>query len=110
MIATTGANWSAIADDGLVAVGGMVCTDDGTGVWLLFTDKITPGRFVAIYRELARGLATVIALGEPVFIHVDPNYPEARRLAERLGFRLQRTEVFDDGRDMIRMVIDARLS
>ena len=99
-----GMSWSAVADDGLVAVGGLGRTDDGLAVWLLFTDRITPGRFVAIYRELVRRLAQVLDAGEAVVVHIDPDFPEAARLAEKLGFRRDGEFRFDDGKNMTRMV------
>ena len=102
-----GMNWSAMADDGLVAVGGLGNTCDGLGVWLLFTDRITPGRFVAIYRELARRLEQVLDAGETLIVHIDPDFPEAHRLAVKLGFRRDGEFRFDDGRNMIRMVAHA---
>ena len=102
---TVGMSWSAFAEDGLVAVGGLGRTDDGgLAVWLLFTDRITPGRFVAIYRELARRLEQVLDAGESLTVHIDPDFPEAARLAERLGFRRDGEFRFDDGKNMIRMV------
>ncbi len=104
VIAAIGSNWSAVAEDGLVAVGGLVHTDEGIGAWLLFTDRITPGRFVAVYRELARRLADLLESGEAVFVHIDPVYPEASRLAEKLGFQKDGEDRFDDGRSMTRMV------
>ncbi len=107
-IATNGTCWSAIMGDGLVGVGGLVMAGDKCAAWLLFTDKITPGRFVAIYRVLARCLATLLESG-PVLVHIDPDYPEATRLAEKLGFRKDGEDRLN-GRDMIRMVADARVS
>ena len=106
-----GMSWSAVAGDGLVAVGGLGHMEDGgLGVWLLFTDRITPGRFVAIYRELKRRLAQVLDAGETVTVHIDPGFPEAARLAEKLGFRKDGEFRFDDGKKMIRMVADAENS
>ncbi len=102
-IATVGMNWSAIADGRLIGVGGQVRIDDETGVWVLFTDRITPGRFIAVYRELARRLAGLLDSGEVVLIHIDPDYPEATRLAKKLGFREDGDEIFE-GRRLIRMV------
>ena len=102
-----GMNWSAIAEDGLVAVGGLGNTGDGLAVWLLFTDRITPGRFVAIYRELARRLEQVLDAGESLVVHIDPDFPEAARLAEKLGFLRCGEFRFDDGQRMIRMVANA---
>ncbi len=102
--ADVGVRWSAIADDGLVAVGGLVRANDGFGAWLLFTDRITPGRFVAIYRELARRLAGLLESGEAVLVHIDPDYPEASRLAKKLGFQEAGEDHLDDGRRMIRMM------
>ena len=99
-----------LAADGLVGVGGLGEIDGETAAWFLFTDRITPGRFVSVYRALAHHLAKVLADGGSVFIHVNPDYPEALRLAQRLGFRGTQTETVHGGRIMIRMVADARVS
>ena len=109
VLTTGGTNWSVIAEDGLVAVGGLVRTDNEIGAWLLFTDRITSGRFVAIYRELVRRLAVLLDAGETVLVHIDPDYPEASRLAEKLGFRKDGEDRSPDGRSMIRMVANARI-
>ena len=107
-LSNIGISWSAVAEDGLVAVGGLGRMDDGgLGVWLLFTDRITPGRFVAIYRELARRLEEVLDAGETLSVHIDPSFPEAARLAEKLGFLRCGEFHFDDGKKMIRMVANA---
>ena len=103
-----GTAWSAFAEDSLVAVGGLIDTGEFIGAWILFTDRNTPGRFVAIYRELARRLTGLLKAGEAVLVHIDPDYPEAARLAERLGFQTDGRDVFDDGREMIRMVVNAK--
>lgn len=109
-LATIGANWSALAEDGLVCVGGLVPVDGVVGAWVLFTDRVTPGRFVAIYRELARRLTELLDQGEAVLVHIDPDYPAAARLADRLGFRTDGVDHFSDGRRMTRMVADVRIS
>lgn len=102
-----GAAWAAIDDGGVVGVGGLLDCGEQVGVWVLFTDLITPGGFVAIYRELARRLAVLLEEGKTVLIHVDPAYPEAARLAQKLGFQKTGMDRFDDGRKMIRMVASA---
>ncbi len=107
VISVVGTNWSAVADEGLVAVGGMVRVEDGVIAWLLFTDRITPGRFIAIYRELKRRLEWLLEAGDSVLVHIDPDYPEAARLAEKLGFHRDGEDRFNDGRSMIRMVANA---
>ena len=94
---------SLFYDDELVCVGGLVRFDNKTWAWLMFTDKITPGRFVAIYREMKRRLAELLEAGETVLVHIDPNYPEALRMAVKLGFREDGEDRFE-GRSMIRMV------
>ena len=103
VISKVGRNWSVIDGEGLICVGGMVDTDDGIEAWVLFTENITPARFVVVYREFARRLTKMQETGKAVFIHVDPTYPEAVRMAEKLGFQVVGEELFG-GRNMIRMV------
>lgn len=98
-------NWSMFSGDELICVGGLVGLYDAVGAWLLFTDRITPGRFVAVYREMKRRLAELLEGGDPVLVHIDPDYPEALRMANMLGFRKD-GEDHIDGRTMIRMVAD----
>lgn len=106
-LATAGPAWSAFSEDGLVAVGGLVSFEGTTSSWLIFTTRITPDRFVAIYRELVRRLDALRAEGEAVMAHLDPGYPEAARLAASLGFLGTGTDFFDDGTGMTRMIANA---
>lgn len=99
--------WSALADDELVAVGGLVPFEGTTSTWLIFTDRITPGRFVAVYRELVWRLDALRVAGVEVMVHLAPGYPEAARLAGKLGFMGAGKDFFDDGTGMTRMIANA---
>ena len=107
-IGTFGEAWSAFDADDLICVGGLLDIIQPprpwqmeTAAWLLFTDHIKPGSFVGVYRELARRLA---GLDERVLVHIDPDYPEAGRMAVALGFKRDGVEQFNGGRSMVRMV------
>lgn len=91
------ATYSAIHEDGLVAIGGAPVIDGMAGGWVLFTDKITPGRFVEIHRAVARFIAE-----NEAFAHLDPSNPAAMRWAGLLGMKAQRTEALADGHEMLR--------
>ncbi len=105
----SGTTWAGLFGDDLVCIGGMVQSPEAANeiaAWLLFTDRITPGRFVAVYREAMRMLTALLRTGTRVVIHVDPQYPEAVRMAAKLRFRESGEIQFYDGRTMIRMVAD----
>lgn len=74
--------FSALVDDELVAIGGTIALAQQTGGWVLFTDKITPLRFVVIHRAVERALA---GIDQSVTVHINPNNPEAVRWARILG-------------------------
>ncbi len=95
-----GETYSAIDRDDLVAIGGTLPALDGLFGWVLFTDKITPARFVAVHRAVTRGLSYI---NEPVSVHVDPDRPQAIRWAGMLGMNGRQTETLPDGREMARI-------
>ena len=100
-----GRNWTVLCDEGPVAIGGAIqISDDLVAVWVLFTDLITPSRFVAVYREASDLVTEFLEQGNRVMVHVDPNYPEAVRMAEKLGFQQVGEDQFYDGRKMMRMI------
>lgn len=103
--AVWGETYSAIDGDDLVAIGGVLSAGEMSG-WVLFTDKITPARFVAVHRAVARGLSYI---HEPIVVHVDPDKPQATRWATMLGMNSQQLETMPDGREMMRMTADARV-
>ena len=94
--------YSAIDGIKLVAIGGTTWVDCRLGGWVVFTDAISPARFLAIHRIVARRLMWFEGINAPVFIHVDPANPQAMRWAGLLGLEMRRTEVFPDGRRMLR--------
>lgn len=90
--------YSALDGDELVAIGGLVPTDDGQGGWVLFTDKITPARFAMVHRAVVRGMV----MNNSIFVHLDPDNPQATRWAGLLGLETRRIEALPDGRRMFR--------
>lgn len=102
--------YSAIDGIKLVAIGGTTWVDRTLGGWVLFTTHCTPARFLAIHRIVARRLMWFEEIHHPVFIHIDPNNPRAVRWAGLLGLETRRTEVFPDGRRMLRAEGDVRIS
>ena len=95
---------SAFGGDELVAIGGLVRVEGALAGWALFTDKITPARFVAIHRTVARFLARLEQTGGTIFVHVDPDNRQAARWAGLLGLQARCIDVMPDGREMTRMV------
>ncbi len=92
--------YSALEDGELIAIGGSISTDGVTSGWVLFTDKITPARFVPIHRAVARFMDI---FEHPIFAHVDPDNPAAVRWAGLLGLETRRADVLTDGRRMLRV-------
>ncbi len=72
---------SAIDRDELVAIGGTVPTDGITGGWVLFTDRITPVRFLVIHRAITR---TLSEMDGALIAHVDLRNPKAVRWVKLL--------------------------
>lgn len=87
-------------DDGLIAIGGAAGVGGMIGGWVLFTDRITPARFLSIHRTVVRGLSDI---HEPVIAHVDPRNPEAMRWAKMLDMRAKNMDTLLDGRTMTRV-------
>ena len=98
-----GQTYSAFDGDELIAIGGATLADGVSGGWDLCTNKITPKCFIAIHRAVARGLEYSRQSNDLVFAHVDPNAPQAVRWAELLGLEPRRTDIFPDGRKMLRV-------
>lgn len=94
-------SWAAVSGAGVVAVGG-ICDIRVSAGWLLFTDKITPASFIAVWRAARRAIDVARRAGEGFVVHVDPDYPEALRLAELLGLTPEGKEVVG-GRMLLRM-------
>ena len=99
--------YSALDRDDLIAIGGSTLVAGKSGGWVLFTDRITPARFVPIHRAVARLLVYLEATGNPFFLHADPDNTKAARWAGLLGLEPLRTDVMPDGRKMTRMVAPA---
>ena len=72
--------------------------------WALLDNGLTGGRFVVLHRWVARNLNVAQRLGyRRLETTIDPDFPEARRWAERLGFRCEGRlrRYLPDGRDML---------
>lgn len=95
--------YSALDGDELIAVGGSTWVDGVSGGWVLFTDKITPSRFLAIHRTAARFLVCFEQINDPIFVHVDPDNAQAMRWAGLLGLETRRTDVLADGRRILKV-------
>lgn len=95
--------YSALDGAELVAVGGSTLVEGMSGGWVLFTDKITPARFLVIHRTAARFLVCFEQINDPIFVHVDPGNAQAMRWAGLLGLETRRTDVLADGRRMLRV-------
>ena len=94
---------SALDGDDLVALGGTTFIDGASGGWMLFTDKITPAYFVLIHRYAVHFLRHFEQINHPLFMHVDPDNPNAKRWAGLLGLETKRTDILPDGRRMLRV-------
>ena len=90
--------FSALDGDELIAVGGSTLVDGMSGGWVLFTDRITPARFVVIHRTAVRFLVCFEQINDPIFVQVDPGNAQALRWAGLLGLETRRTDVLADGR------------
>ena len=90
---------SALDGDTLIAIGGSVFREGMWGGWTLFTNAITPIRFVSIHRVVSRVLEQV---DQTTFVHLDPDNPEAARWAKLLGFKTLWLEFLPDGHRMLR--------
>ena len=99
--------YSAIDGKDVIAIGGLVPTDDGNkGGWVLFTDKVTPARFLGVHRALERYLRDADA----IFAHIDPSSSVSVRWAQVLGLEVTGTEVLPGGREMLRAESHVRIS
>ncbi len=78
--------WSAFYKGELVAIGAARIIGDAVSGAVLFTDAITPRRFLALHNALEGIIRDYEAKGFEPFIHIDPDYPQAQRWAELLGF------------------------
>lgn len=90
--------YSALSSAELIAVGGWSVIDGVLGGWVLFTDKITPARFLVIHRTAARFLVCFEQINDPIFLQPDPDNAKAMRWAGLLGLDTRRTDVLADGR------------
>ena len=87
----------------LIAIGGTTLIDGESGGWVLFTDKITPARFLPIHRTVVRYLVCFEQINDPIFAPVDPDWPEAVRWSQLLGMDTRRTDVLPGGRTVRRV-------
>ena len=94
--------FSALDDDELIAIGGATLLEGASGGWVLFSNKITPARFLVVHRTAVRFLVCFEQINDPIFAHVDPDNPKALRWAALLGLETGRTDVLPNGRRMLR--------
>ena len=99
-----GETQSALDGDLLISIGGLVRVGDLMGGWVLFTDQVTPARFLAIHRAVVRELEMIHG---PVVVHIDPDKPKTGRWATMLGMNGRRMETMPNGRTLIRMTANA---
>lgn len=78
--------WSAFYEGELIAIGAARLAGDTVGGAVLFSDKITPRRFLAFHNALLGIIKNYEAKGLTPFVHIDPDYPQAQRWAELMGF------------------------
>ena len=90
---------SAMEGKDMIAIGGTALIGGTLAGWVLFSDQITPPRFVAIHRAVVRFLTHV---NQPVMSHVDPEKPKTMRWAKMLDMGTKKMELFPDGREMLR--------
>ena len=67
---------SALDRGDLIAIGGTKTGRGLKGGWVLFTNKITPARFLTIHRVIMR---TLSEMDGALIAHVDPRNPKAAR-------------------------------
>jgi hypothetical protein len=91
--------YTAMNGNDVIAIGGLVPSDGGKGGWVLFTDKVTPGRFLKIHKALERYLRS----SDAIYAHVDPESKVSVRWAQVLGLEVTGIDVFPDGREMMRV-------
>ena len=95
--------YSALDGAELIAVGGKSVDDGVLSGWILFTDKITPARFLVIHRGIVRILVCNELSNKPIFLQPDPDNAQAIRWAGLLGLATRLTEVLPDGSQMLRV-------
>ena len=94
--------YSALDGDDLIAIGGWVLFEGEWAGWVLFTDRITPRYFMKIHRTVARFILFLEQVNEFTVVHLDPDNTAAMRWAGLLGLETKRTDIFPDGRRMLR--------
>ena len=88
--------WTAVADGKVIACGGVVDFGDGSGeAWLLPTQDVLSHR-VWFARTIARVVGELFRRGvyRKLSALVRPDFPQAVRFAERLGFVFTQEEVY----------------
>jgi len=93
--------WCGFYGRDLIAIGGGVVVGEEIAGWILFTDKVTPRRFLALHRVIERMIQEWESNGFSFYIHVDPSYKQADRWARLMGFSLRDDEQVE-GRTMKR--------
>ena len=95
--------WGAFEGGHLLVFGSLASVADGIGVWLLFTDQFKPRHMLSTFTSLRAFLDEWCADAVRVYMDVDPDYPEACRLARILGFSTVGSIDMPDGRTLTRM-------
>ena len=106
----TDTSWSWFDDGVLIGFGGIVDVDDGIGLWVLMTDRIKTHHMVSVAWLGRSAIRKWQDQGLTVYADIDPDFPEAARLAKLLGFEILREVTMPDGRTMRRMTAIARIS
>lgn len=83
---STGSIWTALRDDVVLALGGIVGIENGVGGWVLFTDQIRPGEAVSVIRRARRAVHDVTRAGIPFYADVAPRFHNGQRMARVFGF------------------------
>ncbi|KKM16392.1 hypothetical protein LCGC14_1686310 [marine sediment metagenome] len=104
------AGWVALDQGKVIVIGGVCEGGDAISPWLLFSEHMKPQYMREIFTTARNVLAEMRAAGFSVCADIDPDYPEAVRMAHLLGFRYHKPVRFPDGRTLRRMTIDARIS
>ena len=94
--------YSALDGAELVAIGGTLCFEDVWSGWVVFTDRITPARFLAVHRLAVRFVVSFEQIRHPIIVHFDRSNPASACWVGLLGLDTGRTDVLLDGSRMLR--------
>ena len=94
---------SVFDGDELIAIGGIASFVDILDAWILFTDNITPARFLLVHRVVVRVLLHFEQMHDPIIAHIDARNPNAARWAALLALETRRIETLPDGSRTLRL-------